>query len=509
VPRWSSFRWCWASQPKPLPAAAPTGSAAEHAPAVTAKKKKKKCGKRKVRERIGRKTRCVRARRALPRPRSIDVRATAARYTLGADWSKLRDRRGKRLPSLPRLLRRIHPRAEKALLAATRAGLARFDGASGLAHAAAAPCGGSGTVSSTFDAGGGLSVETRATLGPDASLQLGLESRTGDRRVRIEIEFPACDENGSRLESCPTADGIVKGRNNQRIGVRAFVYEGGRETWSQGITLQGETTFRGVVADDAKLDFMEPHNTEQATLSLGGSSRGFEPITLRTLVQRITRVNMRTGEYVLGPSIVDVSISSTGMSGAERRASQAQIARDMRAQADKQFADIIDKAIEKYRAVEREWNQPNTCATIDFSPASNTKTLQRGDTGTIQARALAKPGGSPDRASWTLVRSVSAPFSPGTPSANPLSFSHGAVADAGPGIKVSATLTAISKAGVAQGEWTQPTEDLSVNRIAGTFSGRWNNNGSILSWTGTRRTPAPSPDRAPTASSTSRPAPTR
>ena len=175
-----------------------------------------------------------------------------------------------------------------------------------LARAAAAGCSGSGTVSSTFDAGGGLSVDTTTTLGPDASLELGLESTNGNRRVRIEIEFPACDEDGSQLDSCPTADGTVRGRDNRRIGVRAFVYEGNTETWSQGMTLQGETTFRGVVADDAKLEFMEPHNTEQATLNLGGSSRGFEPITMRTLVQRITRVDMRTGEYALGPSIVDV-----------------------------------------------------------------------------------------------------------------------------------------------------------------------------------------------------------
>jgi hypothetical protein len=63
-------------------------------------------------------------------------------------------------------------------------------------------------------------------------------------------------------------------------------------------------------------------------------------------------------------------------------------------------------------------------------------------------------------------------------------MNHGGVTDAGPGISVTGTFKAVSKAGVAQGTWTQPTEDLAVNTIAGAFSGTWNLAGSILSWTG-------------------------
>jgi len=459
-------------------------SASQRQIAATAKKK---CKKGKVRLRVGKKTRCVRAKKALPKPKATDMRKAGARFLLHANFAKLRDRRGKRLPSLPKLLHRVHPRAERALLAATNAGLARMDRAQGRLARAAATCSGSGSTSSTFNAGGGLSVDMTATAGPDASLQLGVQSQNGNRRVRFEVEFPACDENGSQIDSCPTADGIVRGRDNQRIKVRAVVLEGNTETWSQGMTLNGETTFRGVVADDAKLDFMEPHNTEQATLTLGGSSRGFAPLTIRTLVQRITRVNMRTpsGEYVLGPSIVDVSISSQGFEGAERRATEADIAGRMRAQADKQFADIIAKAIEKYRRAEDGWNQPNTCATVEFTPASNTKTLHLGDTGAVGARVQAKPGGSPSGASWTLLSSQNAPFSPGSASSNPASFNHGAVANAGPGINVTGAFKAVSKAGVAQGTWTQPTENVGVNTIAGTFSGTYSFGGSSYSWTGT------------------------
>jgi hypothetical protein len=468
-------------------AAAPAAPAepSERQASVSAKKKKpKKCKKGQVRERLRKKTRCVSARKAWPKPKAIDVRKAAASYVLGSNFSKLRDRRGKRLPSLPKLLRRVHPRAEKALLGAAKAGLARFDAR---ARVAQAPCGGpeGASTSSTYDAGGGLSVGITSTFGADAAMQLNLESNRGNRRVRIEIEFPSCGD-GAQLDSCPTADGTVRGRDNTRVGLRAFVYEGSTEVWSQGISLQGETTFRGVVGDDAKLDFMEPHNTETATILLGGSSRGFEPITMRTLIQRITRVNMKTGEYVLGPSIINVSISSRGLGGSERREVEATVSSGMRERADQQFRDIIDKAIRKYRERETAWNDaPYPCASLEFTPASNTRSLKIGDTGVVSARVLARPGGSPDRATWTRLGATNATFSPDTASAVPTNFSYRDILTAGPGITVTGTFKAVSKAGVAVGTWTQPTENLAVNTIAGTFSGVWRAGGSVLSWSGT------------------------
>jgi hypothetical protein len=117
----------------------------------------------------------------------------------------------------------------------------------------------------------------------------------------------------------------------------------------------------------------------------------------------------------------------------------------------------------------------------------------------------AKPGGSPDRATWTLLSSLNAPFSPGSASSNPAGFNYGGgcgarrrerrplrgarqgraggVGDAGPGIIVTGAFKAVSKAGVAQGTWTQPTEDLIVNTIAGPFGRTWNAGGSIFTWT--------------------------
>ena len=253
--------------------------------------------------------------------------------------------------------------------------------------------------------------------------------------------------------------------------------------WSQGVRLQGETTFRGVVGDDAKLQKVEVHNTEVATLSLGGDSRGFE-ISIRTLIQRITTVTMPGGDYQLGASVVNADISGTGISEGERRAAKAQIEGDMRREADKQFRDIVKKAIDRYKTLETQWNEANRCASIAFTPAENSRTLRRGDTGRFDARVQAKPGGSPPTASWTLAGAANAPFSPGTASSNPAGFQHGAVSAAGEGIRVSATLRAVSRAGVAEKQWWQPTEDSAINKIAGTFNGTWSGAGSTMAFAG-------------------------
>ena len=212
-------------------------------------------------------------KRAWPAPKPIDMRTESTGYVLDANYSKVRDRRGRRAKSLPKLLRRIHPRAERALERATKAGLARMD-----TRARASQSGRgcteqpTGTVSSSFDAGGGQSVDLTMTGGPEASLQLGLESNQGNRRVRLEIEFPGCESHS--FDSCPTADGQIRGKDSRRISVRATVTEGNTVVWSQGIRLEGETTFRGVVDDDAKLDFFEPHNTEVGTLTSAAPTAG-------------------------------------------------------------------------------------------------------------------------------------------------------------------------------------------------------------------------------------------
>jgi len=144
----------------PVAQAADPASSVESAQRKKKAKKKKrvKCKARQVKERVkvGKRTRtrCVSAKKAWPAPKAVDMRAEGTGYVLDANFSKVRDRRGRRAKSLPKLLKRIHPRAERALERATRAGLARMD-----ARAAASQ---SGTGCTGQPAGGSAARSTRA-----------------------------------------------------------------------------------------------------------------------------------------------------------------------------------------------------------------------------------------------------------------------------------------------------------------------------------------------------------
>ena len=478
----------------------PAGAAAKKKPKKKKRKKAVRCKAGQVKETVKVKrrkatTRCLSARKAWPAPKRIDMRAVGASYVLGTNFSKVRDRRGRRAKSLPKLLKRVHPRAERALVRATKAGLARMDSAAGASQAGG--CGGEkASFSATYHAGGGQSVEMTATGGPDASLALGLVSQNGNRRAHLEIEFPACEVN--QLDECPTAAGRVDGRDNRRISMRAWVTEGPRLVWSQRTTFTGETTFRGETADDAKLEFFEPHNTEVGQLTLGDRGvLGFQQVTIRMLVQRITRVTMRgTPAYQLGPSIINATLGGD-IGAADAAAAQRVIEAGMRAKADQQFRDIIAKAIEKFRKAEEHWSTPSSnCATIEFTPASGSMTLHAGDTGSVSANLLAKRGGSPGTATWTHTGASNGTFAPGTAASVPAAFSYDGITQAGEGIFVSGTWRAVSRAGVAEGTWTQPTENRSIDTIAGSFNGHQNIEGTIFDWTGDVTFKRAGPDQA-------------
>ncbi|HEX5622200.1 MAG TPA: hypothetical protein VFX51_27485 [Solirubrobacteraceae bacterium] len=442
--------------------------------------KKKRCKKGKVRMKVGKRTRCVKLGKAFPKPKAIDVRKSAGAFVIGANFSKLRDRNGRRLPSLPKLLRQVDPKAESALQGALKAGLARMDAIASTARATG--CTSSpGAIQGSYTSGG-VTVDLTLTA---QSLGMSMESLNGQRRVRMELEMPACgDGNAARVDDCPTADGIVRGSDNRHMTVRVTVTEGSTVVWSQGIALRGETTHKGFVEDTAKLRRLDVHNQEDSTLMLGGSSRGFAPLTIRTILQRLATVEMPSGTFNPAPSILAVEVSSSGISGSERREVEQQISGQARQQADRQFRDIVNDAITKYRERERGWNEPNRCATLTFTPASNTRRLRLGDSGTFTAAVQAKPGGSPSNATWTRVGAENATVTPGSASGGRPSFRYSGVQHVGAGIFVRATLKAVSKAGVARQAWTQPTLSDSINNITGSFSGVWNFGGSVLSWSG-------------------------
>jgi hypothetical protein len=446
--------------------------------------KKKRCKKGKVRMKVGKRTRCVKLGKAFPKPKSIDVRKSAGAFVLGANFSKLRDRNGRRLPSLPKLLRQVDPKAESTLQKALKYGLGRIDTMARTARAASctgSPSAGPGAVQGSYTSGG-VTVDLTMTA---QSLGMSMESLNGARRVRMEFELPACgDENAARVDSCPTADGIVRGSDNRHMTVRVTVTEGNAVVWSQGIALRGETTMKGFVEDNAKLRRIDVHNQEDSTLMLGGSSRGFAPLSIRTILQRLATVEMPSGSYNPAPSILAVEVSSSGISGSDRRDVEQQIGGQARQQADRQFRDIINDAIAKYRERERGWNNPNQCATLTFTPASNTRTLQIGSSGTVVPSVRAQDGGTPSTATWTRTSALNATVTPASATGARPTFRYSGVQHAGLGILVQATFKAVSKAGVARQTWTQPTKADAINRITGSFSGSQKFGQSLLSWSG-------------------------
>ena len=110
-----------------LPAAVPAEPGA--GPAAKQKKKRKavKCRKSQVRVKLGRRTvGCRSLRAALPAPREGDARLLLAGAALD-DLEGLRDRRGRRAPSLKKLSRKVGPRAYRTIRRAIPQGLARMD----------------------------------------------------------------------------------------------------------------------------------------------------------------------------------------------------------------------------------------------------------------------------------------------------------------------------------------------------------------------------------------------
>jgi hypothetical protein len=136
------------------------------------------------------------------------------------------------------------------------------------------------------------------------------------------------------------------------------------------------------------------------------------------------------------------------------------------------------------RASEDHWNGPNNCATIQFTPVSGSHPLRVGDTGSVSANLVSSRGGSPSTATWTHTGAGNATFTPATASSVPASFGYSGIVTAGEGIFVTGSWRAVSKAGVAQDTWTQPTVSSAISTISGTFTGDQNIGGSILNWAG-------------------------
>jgi hypothetical protein len=478
---------------------------ADSSPQAAAKKKakKKKCKKRQVKVKVGKRVSCRPLKKAFPRPKKGDPRKLVTKVAL-KDWSKFRTRRGKRLPSLPKLVRKVGPGASALLTKATARGLKRLDamaasGSAARAHGsvlarAAAGCDDLARApaqTSRFTSGGGgngPSASVGVTMGPDGA-SLGIELSGNGTTVSLDMDMGLCDPNEVEAPECPTAVGKLAGEIRYRFKVNIQVTRGGVDVWSQGSEVTRRTKLVGWNEVDAKLDTLDIDDLETSTFRLGGTTRDYPPITIRTKLERGTTVDMRSGSFEPRRSNVEVTINMEGLFGPDRDEAESDAERKARTDADQQFRAVVQKAIDGYKTREAAWQDPPKCATLKFNPEKNRLTLNGSSTGSFTATAIAKSDGNPSELDARLSGMQNAAFSPIRAGGQRARFNYDhVVATAPPGSKVRVKVRATSKAGVAEDTWEQPLKPpFGIDEIAGNFSGSYTRVYSIgtahVTWT--------------------------
>jgi hypothetical protein len=467
---------------------------------------------------VGKRTICTKD--SLPNTTSTPPVAQAA-IVLGFDLSHLPDRHGRHAKSFSALARRAGPHTMQRIEQTVASGIARAEAlelAEALgrptAQAQQAPLASAATTEKCRgadelarmkkeydDASPAEKAEADKTI---ADAQSAASTKSGDidasldllsgaakfginikeKGIRIEIGLRMCgDKNSLEIDSCPTAQGKLKGHDVNELAAFIKVTEGSKLLTIQDFKLTGETTIEAETGDDAKLDHFDIKHLYRSLATVGGAKQGYGPITIDTTYIGEARIDMRSSGGSLPPAVVDVMASGSGIEAGSRIAEEIKIAHDAQTEADKVFAAEVKLATDKLRAHEAAWMEANKCAQMKFEPASETLKLNKGQSGTFKSTIEANAGGVPPAATWTLSAQQNASFTPTGGSANPLSTSYN-VTNAGKGLVVSTVVKATSKAGVAEGTWKQKTTQA-LKTISGTFTGRIEYLGSLMEWTGT------------------------
>jgi hypothetical protein len=467
----------------------PSAIASDEPPEAQAAKgkKPKKCTKGKVPVTINGRRRCLSLKAALPRPRAADPRLLAAQAALGLDLGKIRDRRGRRSVSVGKLLGSKRMRTAENAIKQGLGTLDRLRARTALASSSAS-LGASASSVATVSAQGCAGQSNNPTqsgefkgAGFDAKVDVGTGAATigidvGEGGIRAEIDFGICEKADDKFKApdCPDAEGTLEASDESSFYLNMRVFKGSELLLSQNFEFSGETKIEPIqVDDDAKIEYFEIEHTYKTSIEVGGSSQEFGRVSLKLTYHGSTRVNFPGATY--DPTHTDVEVKFN-VEGAQ--ADDAHELRDMefdqeltaKREADKNFAAAVDKAIKKLGEKEAHWNKPNVCADIKFDPVSDTLTLERGQGGGFKARIESRGGGSPAGAKWTLTESQNATIGPPRALANPASFSY-TVTNAGKGIEVQGAFRATSRAGVAEGTWTQPTKELPPPPPAEAFTG--------------------------------------
>jgi hypothetical protein len=458
-------------------------SPADPMAAAAAKQKKKqqkrkavKCRRSQVNIKVGKRTvGCRSLRAALPAPRDGDARSLLVQSALD-DLGGLRDRRGRRAPSLKKLCRKLGPRAYRTVQRAIPQVLARLDRlaatpaktARSVAVPAQAPAcaGGSGPTKrdSYRSSSGGQKMTATVTLGAVGKLDLSVEG--GGYEISVSVSTDDC----SRFEAprCPTAAGVVDATDASALSLSLAVAKGDTVLMSKSVDFSGRTRMHAEVGVDAKLDFIDIDDTQTANIHLGGAKQQFGPVNLIYTGIHHARVQMPGGGYQPDLSAVDISLTAQGVTVG--RSALGQVGNNIAADLDKSFATLVGKEIANFRNLENGWAVENACVDLQSNPASRSLKLRAGQHGSVSVQAVAEHGGGSSQGHWTLGSQQNASFAPASADGTGPSFSYG-VTDAGQGLVVSVVIRVTSRAGVGKTTWEQETENDELARYIGTVSG--------------------------------------
>ena len=306
------------------------------------------------------------------------------------------------------------------------------------------------------------------TLGLDSSgAHFGLQTTVQGNTYKMRYDSGELSCLAYKLPPCPNGDGSLGAYGLKgKVGFSLTVSRGGsvvkRESYGKTITVET----RGQVAEDAKLDYVDVKYSQTTTIDRDG-------VHLTQYGNRTQRINMRTGGYDPGESVSFGSASGFGefanVAGEEADA--------------KDFGAFVSQTKSAYRERENAWQTPNQCAKLKFTPGSGTLSLVAGQQGSFSAEVDADADGTrAAKASWTLSGQQNATFTPTSSKDAQPSFSYEVSGSPG-GETVSVVAKATSSAGVAQDAWSQKVAP--INKIAGTFSGREDEEGVVFEWSGT------------------------
>ena len=294
------------------PGSSPGGAAAKKAHKKSHKPAVVHCKQGQARLRAGKRTICV--KNALP-VTHLTPQAAMVSTALSLDLGHARDRRGRHAPQIAKLLRRRGPGTQKNLEQTIALGLAKgralvLAGALGRhAHAASAPiataaasCGAAPKLEQARKeyeelppaekeaAGKEIAEVEKSTSFKDGELEAKVDLESGaiklgidtkSKGVRIDVSLRTCGGEGLEIDSCPTVQGKVEGKDRSEMEATFKVSEGPKLLFSQGLKFKGETTVKAQTGDDGKLDYYDIKHIYSLAGSFGGSKTAFGPIPSR------------------------------------------------------------------------------------------------------------------------------------------------------------------------------------------------------------------------------------